>query len=399
MQFGKLHGVLAERAYIAYVKLVPLSARQVADVQADRARKDTRIAQVTIDGISCFSSNEYRTKEHILELVEPYRYSDVGKVIWAVCYGDLTNYPSKIGAFFPDQLPMAPGNSRCVAGEKATYDSLRSLAGEGIIPGAVAAEHVHAMGLKFDAMFRLSMLGPIPPLREGGKGLVKRHPEFRRVARNGAPMASASYAFPEVRKQMVSLVREAAEKFAIDGASLGFVRGPEFMGYEQPVLDDFRKEYGEDGRKVGFDDPRMQNIRCRYLNAFVRDVRQTLDEVGKRKGRRLELSAWIWPTIPHNRNLGLDVEHWMAQGWRAERDHLRPRRAARSRVDRRGQGAPVPVHLRGAWRRRRAAQAMDAGLSCGRGRHRHLGLRLHPGLAGALVRLSEGRAPKGDRGG
>ena len=171
------------------------------------------------------------------------------------------------------------------------------------------------MGLKFDVMFRLAMFGAIPSLREGGKGLVKRHPEFRRVVRRRWPMASASYAFPEVRKQMVSLVREAAEKFAIDGASLGFVRGPEFMGYEQPVLDDFRKEYGEDGRNVGFDDPRMQNIRCRYLNAFVRDVRKTLDEVGKRKGRRLELSAWIWPTIPHNRNLGLDVEHWMAQGW------------------------------------------------------------------------------------
>lgn len=315
LQFGKLHGLLAERAYIAYVKLVPLSAQQVADLQADRARADTRIAQVTIDGISCFSSNEYRTKEHLLELVEPYRYSDVGKVIWAVCYGDLTNYPSTIGAFFPNQLPIPPGNSVRVAGERATYDSLRSFAAEGIIPEAVAAEHVHAMGLKFDVMFRLTMLGPIPPLREGAKGLVKMHPEFRLVARNGTPMATASYAFPEVRQHMVSIVREAAEKFDIDGASLGFVRGPEFMGYEQPVLDEFRKQYGEDGRNVGFDDPRMQQVRCRYLNAFVRDVRQALEDVGKRKGKRLELSAWIWPTIPHNRNLGLDVEQWMKQGW------------------------------------------------------------------------------------
>jgi uncharacterized lipoprotein YddW (UPF0748 family) len=154
-------------------------------------------------------------------------------------------------------------------------------------------------------------------------------------------MATASYAFPMVRERMVAIVREAAEKFDADGASLGFVRGPEFTGYEQPVLDDFRRQYGEDGRKVGFDDPRMRKIRCRYLSALVRDVRQTLDELGKGKGKRLELSAWIWPTIIHNLNLGLDVEEWMA----GQRDHLRPRRSARPKADCRGQGAPVPVCL------------------------------------------------------
>ena len=42
------------KAYIAYVKLVPLSARQVADVQADRARKDTRIAQPPSTALATF---------------------------------------------------------------------------------------------------------------------------------------------------------------------------------------------------------------------------------------------------------------------------------------------------------------------------------------------------------
>ena len=39
------------------------------------------------------------TKEEILEQVEPYRYSDVGKVIYAFTYGDMTGYPSKVGRF------------------------------------------------------------------------------------------------------------------------------------------------------------------------------------------------------------------------------------------------------------------------------------------------------------
>ena len=79
LQFGMVHGRFAKKAYIAYVKLVPLSAQQVADLQAERARKDTRVLRGTIDGYSYSSFNEYRTREHIMELIEPYRYSDVAR--------------------------------------------------------------------------------------------------------------------------------------------------------------------------------------------------------------------------------------------------------------------------------------------------------------------------------
>ena len=33
------------------------------------------------------------------------------------------------------------------------------------VPEAVAAEHAHALGLKFDAMFRLAITGSVPPSR------------------------------------------------------------------------------------------------------------------------------------------------------------------------------------------------------------------------------------------
>jgi len=243
----------------------------------------------------------------------------VGKVIWAVNYGDMTNYPTRVATYWAEKraapIPAVPGNNSYIAGERAAYEGLRRLADKGIIPEAVAARHAHAMGLKFDAMFRLAILGSVPPMRDGGKGFVRTHPQLRQVMADGTPVEKASYAFPEVRKLMLSIIREAAEKFDIDGASLGFVRGPEFMVYEQPVVDDFRKEYGVDGKGVGFDDPRMRTIRCRYLSTFVHDARQVLDEVGKAKGKRLELSAWIFGGIPANLNRGLDVEHWIRQGW------------------------------------------------------------------------------------
>jgi hypothetical protein len=319
LQFGKVHGPFAQKAYIAYVKLVPLSAQQVSELQADRARQDTRILQGTVDGTSYFWANEYQTKEHILELVEPFRYSDVGKIIWSVNFlGLRLNYPSKIGESYAEQqtipIPLAP--NAYIAGEKAAHEDLKSLAAKGVIPEAVVSEHLHSMGIKFDIMFRMSIAGGIPPARDEEKVFVRTHPQFRQRQADGTPIEKASYAFPEVRKLAISIIREAAEKFDVDGVSLGFVRGPEFMGYEHPVLADFRKEYRDDARKVRFDDPRMRKVRSRYMNMFVRDVRQALDEIGKKKGKRLDLSACVWPPSPEQcLNFGLDVEHWMGQGW------------------------------------------------------------------------------------
>ena len=320
LEFGKVGGSFAQKAYLAYVKLVPLSPEEVKALQADRARTDTRVVVATIDGISYFWNQEYTKREHLLELVEPYRYSDVGKVLWAVCYGEITNYPSKSGIFWATQklvpISSVPGNNAYIAGEKTAYDSLRKLVGDGIIPEAVVAEQMHKMGLKFEAMFRLAILGSIPPERwVGAKTFLATHPEFRQVMADGTPVEKASYAFPEVRNQMLAIIRETAETFDLDGANLGFVRGPHFMQYEKPVLDDFRQKSGAEGRGVSFNDPRMREVRCHYLNEFVHEARRTLDRVGRKKGKKLELSVWVFPTLPWNLDCGMDVKHWLERGW------------------------------------------------------------------------------------
>ena len=318
--FGKECGPFGKKAHVAYVKLTPLSDEAVAALQADRAQADTRIVCATIDGISFFHHGEYRTREQILELVEPYRHSDVGKVIWAFNYGETTNYPTEVGRYCAaerdDPIESVTVLSPHTAGIKVSTESLRCMAGQGVIPQAVVADRVHDMGMKFDAMFRLAILGELPPFSwmSGGDGFVEKHPEFRQVLADGTPVQKASYAFPEVRDLMLSIIRESAEKFDMDGAVLAFNRGPRFTMYEQPVLDDFRKEFDDDARGVEFDDPRMQQVNVRYLNQFVRDARRVLDEVGEAKGKRIELGAWVYSTIASNRLCGFDVETWMREG-------------------------------------------------------------------------------------
>ena len=323
---GKANGPLGQKAYVAYVKLVPLSQAQVAAIERDRAQADTRRLVATIDGASYFHHGECTRPEHVRELVEPYRHSDVGKVLWAVNYGDRTNYPSKIGSFVGSDgcrshLVQGRGTNPYIIGEKAMWESLRSFAASGTLPQEIAAEHAHRMGLKFDVMFRLGISRHLPPERhDSAQGFVARHPQCRQVLRDGTIIEKASYAFSEVRQFMLSLIREATETFDVDGINLCFVRGPHFTSYEQPLLDDFQKEYGEDARKVDPADPRLLKTRASYLTQFVRGARQVLDEVGKGKGKRLTLSIWAWPS---KRNVwcgrtpleeGLDVKVWICEG-------------------------------------------------------------------------------------
>ena len=168
-----------KKAYVAYVKLVPLSKKEVDAIQKDRARKDTRVLIATNDGASFLTVKGPTTKEEILEQVEPYRYSDVGKVIYAFTYGDMTNYPSKVGRF----IGKTEGDFTIRPARETMVNSLSTLTSKGLIPAQVALEHVHDMGLKFDAMFRMGVLGDIPP---GGwftgPGIVRKKPWIRMVA-------------------------------------------------------------------------------------------------------------------------------------------------------------------------------------------------------------------------
>jgi len=252
-------------------------------------------------------------------------YSDVGKVLWAVCYGSNTNYPTQVkGAQFVDQWTWAPilnageGSHYHSIGKKQMYDTLMSFSADDIIPQQLAAEHVHSMGIKFELMFRLGILGRLPR-KTDDMGIVAQHPEYRQILRDGTVIEKASYAFPEVQQLMLDLIREATEKIDADGINLCFVRGPHLLCYEKSILDAFQAKYGEDAREVEPKDSRLLEVRASFMTDFVRKARRVLDEVGTKKGKRLELSIWAWHS---NQNVwlgktpieeGLDIKTWIRE--------------------------------------------------------------------------------------
>ena len=330
---GKSNCILGKQMFFAYVKLVPMSGEEVDQVFKDRADRCTRKLSVSIDGASYLHLCEFSSPNDILSLVEPYRNSDVGRIFWAVCYGALTNYPTSVkGAQYraegawPNLLDQAYRNrDRGITsrhrGEKQTLNTLRTLASDGLIPQQLAADHVHSMGvgIKFDLMFRMGILGNLPRQPDRGD-FVSEHPEYRQVRRDGTVIEKASYAFLEVQQLMLNLIREATTLIDADGVNLCYIRGPRFLSYEQPILDAFTSKYGEDARSVDPEDPRLLEVRAGIMTDFMYKVRQTLDEVGAEKGKRLELSVWAWP---HDQNVwlgkrpideGLDIQAWIKAG-------------------------------------------------------------------------------------
>jgi hypothetical protein len=313
LTFGQHTKSLPRKSYIAYIKLVPLNELQVDLIKKDRANKDTRILTAANDGISFLSSKGCTTREDILEQLELYRHSDVGKVMWAFTYGDRTNYPTKVGSFLASETSAE--ELTMYSGEKQWRQSLETLTSKGIVPSQVALEHVHDMGLEFHAMFRMAMNGDIFPAADGRDAnlITTRRPELRMVTKDGTALEKASYAFPEVQDHMLALIREVAENFDIDGVNLGFIRGPQFVAYEKPVIEDFKKEYGEDPRNLDDNDIRIQRLRARYMTDFVRKARKLIDEIETKKGRKIELSAWVYKP---ERDLfyGLDTMTWVKEG-------------------------------------------------------------------------------------
>lgn len=177
----------------------------------------------------------------------------------------------------------------------------------------------------------------------------RSHPEYR-IGRNwpGSVFTAhlLDYAHAEVRAWWLRVAADIAARFAIDGIELDFMRNPFF----------FQPAQVSAGRPL--------------MTAFVREVRETLNEAGRRRGRRLGLAARCPTSLAGCDAVGLDVETWVGAGLI---DVLipSPTRTNKFEIDlrpfaalRRGTGCQVLAGLDTAmpnqtWEQTRALQAED----------------------------------------
>ena len=304
--FGQQSKGTARPACIAYVKLDPLDDVALQRIAESRADRSTRTVIATNDGASWLTAKGATTAADIREEIEPYRHSDVWRVDWAVCYGDMTNYPSKVGFNYYQpkyHCELLDDN------EKMICESMRALAGQGLVLHKVAMQHAHSMGLEFHAMIRMG-IGSFTPPYDARAGFMAEHPEMRLVDRDGTALPKISYAFAEVRSHMLAIIEEVLDD-EIDGVNLCWMRGTPAVGFEQPVVDAFMDLYGENPVDVGDDDQRLWRVRAEFITDFMRGVRKLTNSVGEQRGRPITVTAMVpGATLPHILSRGYDLQTW-----------------------------------------------------------------------------------------
>lgn len=99
------------------------------------------------------------------------------------------------------------------------------------------------------------------------------------------------YAKPEVRKYFLGLIRQACERYDLDGIDLDWLRHPFFF------------RFGEERRGIPL------------MNDFVRQVAATVRAAGARRGRPMALAMRVPDTPDRALEIGLDVATWISEGW------------------------------------------------------------------------------------
>lgn len=325
----------AQPASLAYVRLVP---QDEEEVEARRERSGTRrlIALHDAFGYS-------RSAQDIQEEIEPYRDTDFGKLFWEAWQADTPNYPAKVGG--------APFGHAAEDFTSPVYrriaESLHEMKTQGLDSLQVALQCAHGMGLQFHASMRF-MFGMCPPAEMFDGPFLAEHPEFLCRDYDGTEVSHPSFAFPEVRRYVLSLLEDVA-RYDVDGLNPIFVRGQPHVLYEKPLVEGFRKQTGIDPTRLAQHDPRWRwyeleamptfwygdrpameavaqervtrldeltdpvqrwlRYRAEPLTTFMRGLRELVEREGK--GQRV--CATVFANEADNLFYGLDVERWVGE--------------------------------------------------------------------------------------
>ena len=162
----------------------------------------------------------------------------------------------------------------------------------------------------------------------------RKHPEYRWRHRDGRPYYSQlSFAFPQVRKYKLGILKELLGHYPIDGLFLDWIRtgdvrdnpqtdtnGVADSGYERPLLEKFKARFHVDPREVPNGDERWIHLRAGPQTEFMRAVRR----LARSQKRPVPVAVMVghpWhyrglmDKIDGNlRGLLLDVSTWAREG-------------------------------------------------------------------------------------
>lgn len=265
-------------AGLAYVRLVPLTEEEV---KRYRNRSGSRRLIAMNDAFSFYFFKGACSAQDIREEVEPYRDTDFGKIFWETWVGGHSNYPAKVGTLWGQGAEDFPS-----PGYRRVAECMREMSEKGIDSLQVALDHAHEIGMEFFASIRF-LFGMCPPAEVFEDPFFRDHPEFRCRDYDGTEISHPSFAFPEVRRYVLSLLEDVA-RYDIDGVNLIFPRGMPYVLYEKPLIEEFRRQMGIDPTTLGEKDPRWQWYERVAMPTFWFGDRPAMEKIAERRVTRLD---------------------------------------------------------------------------------------------------------------
>ncbi|MCX7704894.1 MAG: family 10 glycosylhydrolase, partial [bacterium] len=248
---------------IAYIRLVP-----VKEISRPDEKPDIYLAAFN-DAYSFIYYNRPETIRDIQEQIDIFRDTPFKKIYWGMAAGDVATYPTDVGSRTNIDLDVYPR-----IGDINYAESCKIFRQKNLDILKIAIEHAKKIGLEFHVYHRLGFVAGQPPWEEMMYSrFFYENQEFLCYDRDGTKISRLSYAYPEVQQHCIELYREVAD-YGVDGINFAFHRGVPLLLFEKPIIEGFRKKYGEDPRKVPDTDRRLFDFRSNIITNFMSRVRQ-----------------------------------------------------------------------------------------------------------------------------
>jgi hypothetical protein len=279
-------------ALLSHVRLEPLPALEPWPAQ-------TRRLTMYFDG--AMFGHYVDSADEIAAMLRPIAGTDYDTVLWNTSREDTCYYPTRVGNVLPRQA-MA-GMYPYWAGE-----DLHRMIDRGQDPLREVCRIGHDLGLKVLATYR-RMTCRMPPFTFPlhPEAMLMKRRDLWCVNRDGSPAPHLSVVHVDVRRRVVSILREQATEYDVDGVHLYLSRGLPLAFYEPAVLEEGRRRFDVDLRTLPLTDERLGLCRAPFVTTWFREIRAMLDEAGKSRGRRLLFGLHCPNTLANCLYYGIDV--------------------------------------------------------------------------------------------
>jgi Glycosyl hydrolase-like 10 len=290
---------------LSHVRLQGLTAKQ----QQLFDSKAVIVPRIIIhsDGFSGFYSGRMKTKAELVKFATIYKNRPLYSFDWGLGTSTAFNIKTRRGVLFGE------GKTEFWRqGDKMASQIVNNLYKHGINPLQVIAEHLNSEKIHVNATLRLNATYP-PRIAASHNGpFLMENPQFRIINAQGKRSWQLSYAHPEVRDFMVSVLEDAIA-CGVDGVHLQFLRHPPFFGIDKPLIAEYKKRYGDFDPKKDYMNKKWQKLQCEVMTKFIKKIRQMLDAQGLKHNKKLTLSASF--DFKDYYSQGLDVATWIKSAW------------------------------------------------------------------------------------